>query len=645
MKISTILDRIDMGSLVLPQFQRGYVWKRADVADLMRSLYRDYPVGTLLVWETAATQQTVKGAQPLPAGVHELLLDGQQRVTSLYGIVNGKAPSFCLGDSKAFLNLYFNVESEEFEFYGPVKMRDDPRWISVTELMQHDEWHFESTVAELSSDLRSEYMKRLSRICKLKDRVFQVEKVTGKAMTMDKVVDIFNKVNSGGTKLSKGDLALAKICADWPQARDEMQMRLDKWQGFGYRFSLDWLLRCVNALLTGHADPAELDRQNVKVAQIQEGLARAEKYIDQALNLIASRLGLDYHQVLGSPNALPATICYLDKQQSWPDHATTDRLLYWYIHAMLWGRYSGPVETVIRQDILAVENDDAISALILLLRQQRGNLRVEPQDFAGATRGSRFFPLLYMLTRIHGTRDLDSGLELRQHLLGGAMQLELHHIFPKARLTRYGYHWRNDANALGNFTFLTKQTNLQISAGLPNDYFSRYEAKQPGVLASHWIPPDPELWKIENYRDFLAARRVLLAEAANKFLHQLLLGTIPESQSDISAFDHDTQPRPASIASDEEEAALIHAMDWMHGQQLPAGELGYELRIEADKESVILDLAWPRGIQQGLSEKVALLIDEDDETLKTASGHGFTCFTSFSQLQAYVQRDILGEPA
>ena len=222
---------------------------------------------------------TVKGEQSLPAGVHELLLDGQQRVTSLYGIINGKAPGFCFGDTGAFLNLYFNVESEEFEFYGPVKMRNDPRWISVTELMQHDEWHFESQMMQLSSDMRSEYMKRLSRICKLKDRVFQVEKVTGKAMTMDKVVDIFNKVNSGGTKLSKGDLALAKICANWPQAREEMQLRLDKWHSYGYRFTLDWLLRCINALLTGHADFAELDRQNVKVEQIQDGLYRAENIL------------------------------------------------------------------------------------------------------------------------------------------------------------------------------------------------------------------------------------------------------------------------------------------------------------------------------------------------------------------------------
>ena len=644
MKVSTILDRIEMGSLVLPQFQRGYVWKRADVADLMRSLYRDYPVGSLLIWETAATPQSVKGTRSLAAGVHELLLDGQQRVTSLYGIINGKAPGFCFGDTRAFLNLYFNVESEEFEFYGPVKMRNDPRWVSVTELMQHDEWHFEDQMKQLSSELRSEYMKRLSRICKLKDRVFQVEKVTGATMTMDKVVDIFNKVNSGGTKLSKGDLALAKICADWPEARDEMQARLDKWRDAGYKFNLDWLLRCINALLTGHADFAELGKKNLTPVDIQDGLKRAEKHVDVALNLIASRLGLDHDRVMGSPNSLPAIARFFDRQNQIPDFRQLDRLLYWYIHALLWGHYSGPVETRIRQDLQAVDqSQDTIAAWIEHLRQSRGHLHVSAQDFTGWTVGSRFYPMLYLLSRVFGTRDLGSGNMLSAHLLGKSAQLELHHIFPKARLRKHDYHWYREVNDIANFTFLTKETNLRISDSLPADYFPEYESKHPGVLASHWIPADPALWKIENYRDFLEARRELLAEAANSFLEQLLHGGIPETNGVDSIFDRGSRPRPISVASDEEEAELVKAMAWMAQNGLPQGELGYELVDGSDGQVTILDLAWSQGIQTGKSQPAALLIDEDDETLKVASGSGFACFTNLPDLQRYVQRELLNE--
>ena len=69
-------------------------------------------------------------------------------------------------------------------------------------------------------------------------------------------------------------------------------------------------------------------------------------------------------------------------------------------------------------------------------------------------------------------------------------------------------------NALANFCFLTKDTNLDISDRLPEEYFPEVEAAHPGALASQWIPDDPALWKIESFRDFLEARKVLLAAEA-----------------------------------------------------------------------------------------------------------------------------------
>ena len=86
-------------------------------------------------------------------------------------------------------------------------------------------------------------------------------------------------------------------------------------------------------------------------------------------------------------------------------------------------------------------------------------------------------------------------------------------------------------NAIANFTFLTKETNLKVSNRDPEEYFAHYEEKHPGTLASHWIPIDPKLWKYENYHDFLAARRELLAKAANEFLDGLHTGNIPESEA------------------------------------------------------------------------------------------------------------------
>jgi uncharacterized protein with ParB-like and HNH nuclease domain len=239
MKVSTILDRIDSGSIALPEFQRGYVWNRNQVRSLMRSLYLGYPIGSLLMWETATDPTLARGDGELSPGVVNLLLDGQQRLTTLYGIVRGRPPQFFDGDKSRFLGLHFNLETQEFEFYGPIKMRDDPRWIDVTALMSDTEGRFMEHVFQHDAlhENNRLYMKRLNIIDNIKERDLHIETVTGEDKTIDIVVEIFNEVNSGGTKLSKGDLALAKVCAAWPDGRDALKHLLAKWKRAGFSFT------------------------------------------------------------------------------------------------------------------------------------------------------------------------------------------------------------------------------------------------------------------------------------------------------------------------------------------------------------------------------------------------------------------------
>ncbi|MBP6782159.1 MAG: DUF262 domain-containing protein [Verrucomicrobiales bacterium] len=258
MKISTILDHIDSGHMALPEFQRGYVWNREQVRGLFDSLYRRHPVGGLLVWATESKSATHRGDGVLAAGVVKLLLDGQQRMTSLYGVVRGRPPKFFDGNAQAFTGLRFHLESESFEFYQPVKMKDDSLWIDVTELMKKGTAGLGEFVTRLSADpvhvtRVGDYVARLSRLLGVTDIDLHIEEVTGADKSLDVVVDIFNRVNSGGTKLSKGDLALAKICAEWPEGRDAMKAKLKDWAKADFHFNLDWFasqagFRCFTAV-------------------------------------------------------------------------------------------------------------------------------------------------------------------------------------------------------------------------------------------------------------------------------------------------------------------------------------------------------------------------------------------------------------
>ncbi len=643
MRVSTILDQIDMGSMALPEFQRGYVWSRRQVRSFMTSLYRRHPVGSLLVWETRTENADARGEQDLASGTVKLLLDGQQRITSLYGIIRGTPPAFFDGKASAFTGLYFHLEDEIFEFYSTRKMEHNPLWIDVTELMQEG---LGAILQRLSADPKvdgdiSRYINRLNAVEGIKTIDFHIEEVTGEDKTIDVVVDIFNKINSGGTKLSKGDLALAKLCGGWPEARQALKQRLSKWRKAGFSsFNLDWLLRCVTTVATGEAYYHELDR--VSLPAFREGLEKTERAVDYLLNLIGARLGLDFDRVLGSRYSFPLMARYLvQRGMRLPDHRERDKLLYWYVHTFLWGRYAGSTESKLNQDLrLIAETDGALDRRILQLRQQRGDLRLHPNDFVGWSRGARFYPMMYMLTRVWHARDWGSGIELSGHMLGQKSSLQLHHIFPKRLLYEHNYD-KTEVNALANMTFLTQETNLAISDRPPHEYFREVEANHPGALASHWIPMEPELWRAENYPRFLEARQALLAQAANDFLESLLEGEIPADKEPAAVLDRPAAA-PGGIIGREEEQTLAKANAWAVEQGLPEGELLYEVVDEATGEPLaLLDLAWPHGLQEGLSQPVALLIDEPRQILEAAQQAGFRYFTDLEGFKRYVVREIL----
>ena len=640
MQVFNILEQIDLGAVALPEFQRGYVWNREQVRAFMQSLYRRYPVGSLLVWVTETESASSRGDGELTPGYVKLLLDGQQRITSLYGIIKGKPPAFFEGNKDAFTGLYFNLDEESFEFYAPVKMKDNPAWIDVTQLMKDGPGQFLNFFAtsEQHREKLPQYINRITSLHGIRDVTFHIEEVAGPDRTVDVVVDIFNRVNSGGTKLSKGDLALAKICAAWPAAREEMTKRLTKWKNAGFDFRLDWLLRNVNTVLTGEALFSAL--KDTSTTDFQVSLGKAERAIDSLLNLIGSRLGLDHDRVLGARYAFPVMSRFVNERGGkLTDPRDRDKLLYWYVHCFLWGRYAGSTETVMNQDLHVLEdNSSGLDGLIAQLRQARADLRIQPDDFRGWSLGARFYPLIYLLTRVYGARDWCTGVALSQNLLGKYSQLHLHHIFPKSYLYKHGYQVV-DVNAIANFAFLTLDSNLLISDKPPSEYLPKIAESQPGALESQWVPMDPELWKPENYLDFLSERRRLLATAANSFLDGLLAGAIPELEPVMAAPSLAAPTVPTTvggIASSDEEELIFSLVDWAVEQGLPEPEVMYEL-VDPDSNELlaVIDVAWPSGLQEGLTQPVAVLIEEPELIQKAVNEAGYLYFTGVEEFKTY----------
>ena len=289
---------------------------------------------------------------------------------------------------------------------------------------------------------------------------------------------------------------------------------------------------------------------------------------------------------------------------------------------------------MLNQDYETVTRSGVSGLISSLERWRGGNLTIDGQDFEGFGRGSRFYPLLYMLTRVYGARDFASGLPLRSFLLGYLASLQVHHIFPKEVLYGAGYP-RSQVNAVANFCFLTQDANLAIGKRRPEDYFAEAEAKHPGVLASQWIPDDPSLWRIERYPDFLAARRELLAKAANAFLGELRSGTSPSASDMVNRValvldgeDHDARA--------DEVRALIAELT-----ELGCAEPAVDSEIADPATGRVLAIAeacWPEGLQPGQGSPVVLELDPAESDLSRLTELGYEVFTSTDSLRGYVRR-------
>jgi hypothetical protein len=396
----------------------------------------------------------------------------------------------------------------------------------------------------------------------------------------------------------------------------------------------------VNTVLTGEAKFSFLHDQSAE--DIRVGLHRAVKTIDQCLNMIAGRLGLDHDDVLFGRYAIPVMVRFMDSRGCQLTTIQRDQLLFWFAQAGMWGRFSGSTETFIDKDLAVIEGEgDALSRLLEELRLWHGGLRAEAGHFVGWSLGARFYPILYMLTRMGESQDLGNGVPLKSNLLGKMNRLEVHHIFPKAQLYKMGFK-KSQVNAIANFCFLTKDTNLHIRDREPEIYFAEVEERHPGALASQWIPLDKRLWKLENYLSFLEERRRLLAEETNRRMAELL-------HDDLKWIDHvapvPTDSRVAvygSTSTLEEQEELDRVNAWVSEQGLARGTIRYEHSDpQTGAQLAVLDLAWPQGMQEGLSQPVAFLLDEEDETLAFASSLGFRCFTDTESFKTYVQTEVV----
>ena len=545
MAIKDLISDISSGNLVLPEFQREYVWTREQAKQLLVSLTKNYPVGGVLLWKTQEPPELKNvGELPKMLGTLQVLLDGQQRLTTLYMLITGSIPPYYREEDikNDIRDLYINLEDGDFQYYQPIRMRDNPRWVSVIECFgsgQIEIVHMAQSICQDASKLPNVIQLLFDNLTRLRNIVnvdLPIQLVPADA-SLDQAIDVFDRVNSLGTRLTQAELALTHVTGKWPYARRAVKGKIDEFTPRQFYFDLTFMTRALVCAVTGHALFEHIHTS--PLPELKAGWTRLSDALDYIVNLLAGRAHIHSTQDLSTLNALVPLIQYLRLNDGrFPSDEEIRRALRWFYIAQIHQRYTGQADNRLEHDVTIVRREPSPWASLLeQIVDQRGRIDVKPDDFEGRGTSHPLYRMSYILAKAGGAKDWFNGLPLGT-TSGSPYWIHSHHVFPSSELydTLYStdnHVHRQRVNAIANRAFLTGETNISISNRLPREYLPEVQEHFPGELERQFIPMDERLWELHNYEDFLKERRQLLAQGMNRFLDSLEIPPEPSHVRNI----------------------------------------------------------------------------------------------------------------
>ena len=562
LSILELVTKIERGAIRLPEMQRQYVWQQTRVRDLLDSLYRGYPSGTILTWEASegiATQEFAVDQDVSGQRSFQLLLDGQQRLTSLSAILRGE-PIHVRGRKRP-VDILFNLKHpgnleeitevfEDEEAEGDTNTDPDEstadasedeilsrfdrmafvvysrklaglsHWVSVTRVFQESsdkQFLKEAGVTSMEDPRYDLYTDRLKRLRGIKDYSYRVH-ILGHDKSYEEVTEIFVRVNSLGAKLRSSDLALAQITAKWPGSlRVFQEFEEECKKDHKFDLGLATYLKNLVAFATGQSRfkiVGSLSRE-----RLESAWEDAKKGMHFALNFLDSNARIDSPTLLSSPFIIITLAAYGHLRNYELSKEESSQLKHWVLVANAKARYSrGSSETFLDQDLAALRRAQNINVLLRLLEAQVGRLDVLPSDLENRNSRNAYFKTMFMAFREDGASDWRDGLVISLKHSGAQHALQFHHIFPQAVLKRGNLPTR-EINDICNLTFIGGGTNRRISDKEPAVYLPEViERIGPDELRKQCIPDDRLLWRVDEYKNFLSKRRELIAFRLNQFL-------------------------------------------------------------------------------------------------------------------------------
>jgi hypothetical protein len=574
--LKKLIEYISMGEIGLPDIQRPFVWPMTKVRDLFDSMYRGFPIGYLLFWENGSsdTHRTI-GAGPKQKVARLLIVDGQQRLTSLYAVM--KAVPVITKDFKSQrIKIAFHPLSEKFEVSNAA-IEKDAEWIpDISILWQPDTkpHAFKRKFLEklgkrrpLTVEEEDIIHERIDRLIKLEEYPLTALEISS-SVDEDKVSEIFVRINSKGEALNQANFILTLMSVFWDEGRKELEefCRRSKAPSpdgspspFNHylRPNPDQLLRVsvalgfrrarlehVYSLLRGK----DLETRQFSDEQRVKQFALLQEAQVYALDLqnwheffkVLKRAGYPSDQLISSQMAVLYTyaLWLIGKRDFKVDlYRLREVMARWFFMATLTGRYTGSPEARFEQDMALLRGANRADDFVRILDEQISAVLTKdywevtlPNELeTAAARNTAQFAYYATLCLLEA-RVLYSKMKVSELLdpttKAKKTALERHHLFPRKYLQRIGVREKRLINQVANYALVEWSDNIKISDRAPRDYVPELEKRFASdelqqMYDWHGLPSN---WYELDYEDFLKERRRRIALIIKSGFERLVVG-------------------------------------------------------------------------------------------------------------------------
>jgi hypothetical protein len=556
--LSKLIEDIEIGEIGLPEIQRPFVWPNSKVRDLFDSMYRGFPVGYLLFWVNGFSEVHRQIGMDVKQKVPRLLIvDGQQRLTSLYAVMKGI--SVLRKDySQERLHIAFRPRDQKFEV-ADAAIRRDPEFISDISqlwsgpLLRHQ--FVQSFLRRLGDhrpldeDEKGELYESIDRLYDLKDYPFRALELSS-TVDEENVAEVFVRINSKGTTLNQADFILTLMSVFWDEGRTELEqfcrdarqpsIRASSPYNYFIQPDPDQLLRVniclgfrrarlrhVYSILRGK----DLETEEFSDERREQQFAVLENAQGYALNLqnwheflkVLMRAGFRSGKMISSQNALLyAYALFLTGKRDYGIDSYTLRntMARWFFMASLTGRYTGSPETRMEQDLALLRGIESGQEFVRSVERIIADTFTEdywninlPNALATSSARSPSLFAYYAALNLLGARVLFSKMKVSElldpALKGPKAAIERHHLFPRGYLKTLDLTSTRDTNQIANFALVEWSDNIDISDKSPAEYFPQYAARftQQELDEMMYWHALPKGWEEMEYPEFLEARR------------------------------------------------------------------------------------------------------------------------------------------